>query len=74
MPSKTQGMYSCTIGEFLSKRIEVPMTNGKKEISLAKIAENFGLTPKPNPQPPPQEQSLKVLQVGNSLRNGIEGG
>ena len=71
--SKINGMYFCTIGEFLSRQLEVPMTNGKKEISLAKIAENFGLTPKPSTPPLPQEQSLKVLQVGNSLRNGIEG-
>ena len=71
--SKINGIYFCTIGEFLSRRLEVPMTNGKKEISLAKIAENFGLTPKPSTPPPPQEQSLNVLQVGNSLRNEFKG-
>jgi DNA-binding PadR family transcriptional regulator len=38
------GIYFCSLEEFLSKRLSVPMTNGKKEISLEQIAKNFGLS------------------------------
>ena len=43
--SKLNGIYFCTLDEFLSRRLAVPFTNGKKEISLDKIAQNFGLKP-----------------------------
>ena len=38
------GIYFCTLDEFLSKQLETPLTNGKKEISLGNIARNFGLS------------------------------
>lgn len=37
------GIYFCVLDEFLSKQLSVPLTNGKKEISLEQIALNFGL-------------------------------
>lgn len=41
---RLNGIYFCTLDEFLSKQLTVPLTNGKKELSLAKIAQNFGLS------------------------------
>ena len=35
------GIYFCSLEDFLTKKLEAPMTNGKREISLERIAQNF---------------------------------
>jgi hypothetical protein len=37
------GIYFCELGKFLSLGLEAPFSNGKEEISLGKIAKNFGM-------------------------------
>ncbi len=37
------GIYFCELGKFLSNGLETPFSNGKEEISLDKIAKNFGM-------------------------------
>jgi len=37
------GIYFCSLDDFLSMRLATPLTNGKREISLEQIAQNFGL-------------------------------
>jgi hypothetical protein len=36
------GIYFCSLDEFLSKGLEASMTNGKREISFAEMARNVG--------------------------------
>jgi len=39
------GIYFCTLEEFLAKELAVPLANGKKEISLAQIAQSVAAQP-----------------------------
>lgn len=39
------GIYFCGLDEFLKFRLDTPISNGKKEISLNQIAQSFGLKP-----------------------------
>lgn len=39
MAKTVNGIYFCTLEEFLSKELSVPMTNGKKEFSFAEAAQ-----------------------------------
>lgn len=39
------GIYFCGLDEFLKTRLDTPISNGKKEISLNQIAKSFGLKP-----------------------------
>lgn len=40
---RINGIYFCTLEEFLKRKLRVPFTNGKEEISFAEVAKNFGL-------------------------------
>lgn len=40
---KINGIYFCTLDQFLTRRLAAPFTNGREEISLEEIARNFGL-------------------------------
>jgi hypothetical protein len=39
---RINGIYFCTLDDFLKRELSVPFTNGKEEISFGEIAKNFG--------------------------------
>lgn len=43
LASEINGIYFCSLGEFQQNRLDAKLTNGKREISLSQIAQNFGL-------------------------------
>jgi len=43
LAGEINGIYFCSLGEFLHNRLDAKLTNGKREISLQQIAQNFGL-------------------------------
>lgn len=43
LASTINGIYFCSLGEFLGQQLNAKLTNGKREISLSQIAQNFGL-------------------------------
>jgi len=44
LASEINGIYFCSLGDFLQNRLDAKITNGKREISLQEIAQNFGLS------------------------------
>lgn len=43
LASEINGIYFCSLSEFLEKQLDAKLTNGKREVSLSQIAQNFGL-------------------------------
>jgi hypothetical protein len=43
MAKRINGIYFCTLGQFLERRLETLFSNGREEISFAAIARNFSL-------------------------------